>query len=202
MQSNNEPTAAPEADPLRRLIAALEKEGFSSLDENSDWGAFGETVFRRRERVLFVSGDTIFVLVESPRLDERTLRQAIDSQTNLFRAHAASDKALSVFQSKTIYLCFITTEEMPMTINLTRYVTTAGGFILVPVIIVPEINQVLYPTVDEQVGSIPARVEFLQYLLGERVEPVNIHRSTVRAFWVACAVIAVIAVAIGFGAMI
>lgn len=202
MPSNNEAEALHDPDPLKRLIAALEREGFAALSEDQDWGAFGEKVFRRQERVLFVSGDTIFVIIESPRLDERTLRQAIDGQTNLFRAHAATDKALSVFQSKTIYLCFVTTEEMPMTINLNRYITTVGGFVLIPVIIVPEINQVLYPYVEDQVGNIPTRVQFLQYLLGERVDPVNIHRSTVRAFWIACAVIALIATAIGFGATI
>lgn len=200
MQSNKQIETS-EVDPLRRLIAALESEGFESLHDE-DWAAFGEKVFRRQERVLFVSGDTIFVLIESPRLDERTLRQAIEGQTNLFRAHAPADKALSVFQSKTIYLCFITTEEMPMTINLNRFITTVGGFVLIPVIIVPDINQVLYPIIEEQVGGVPPRVEFLQYLLGERVEKVNIHRSTIRAFWVACAVIALIVAAVSFGVVV
>lgn len=200
MQSNKQVGTTPEFDPLARLIAALEKEGFTALDEDDDAAAFGEKVYRRQERFLFVQGDTIFVVIESPRLDERTLRQAIEGQTNLFRAHAPTDKALSIFQSKTIYLCFVTREEMPMTINLEKFITTAGGFVLIPVIIVPEINQVLYPVLVEKTGSAPPRVEYLQYLLGERVEPVNIHRGTVRAFWVACIVVAVIAVAIGFGA--
>lgn len=201
MQSNKQVDVDPESDPLTRFIEALGREGFTPLDEE-DWGAFGEKVYRRQERVLFVSGDTIVVLIESPRLDERTLRQAIEGQTNLFRAHAPADKALSVLQSKTIYLCFVTLEEMPMTINLQRYVTTVGGFVLVPVIIVPEINQVLYPVTDEQVGSAPPRIEFLRYLLGERVEPVNIHGSTIRTFWVACAVVGIIGIAIAIGALI
>jgi hypothetical protein len=40
------------------------------------------------------------------------------------------------------------------------------------------------------------RVEYLQYLLGERRETVNMHRPTVQAMWVSLGVVLVLLLAI------
>ena len=66
----------------------------------------------------------------------------------------------------------------------------------IPVVFVPEINQVVYPDVEEKVGSIAPRIEYLKFLLGERREPVNMHRSTLQAMWVSMGVLAVLLIAI------
>jgi hypothetical protein len=56
---------------------------------------------------------------------------------------------------------------------------------------------VLYPVLEEKVGSIRPRVQYLQYLLGERREPVNMHRMTVQAFYISVAVVILLLIAIG-----
>jgi len=76
----------------------------------------------------------------------------------------------------------------------------SGGATFIPVVIVPEINQVLYPDLEEKIGSIRPRVEYLQFLLGERREPVNMHRQTVQAFWISVSVAVVLLAAILFSA--
>jgi hypothetical protein len=60
------------------------------------------------------------------------------------------------------------------------------------VIIVPDINQVIYPNLEEKVASVRPRVEYLQYLLGERREMVDMHRATKQAMWVSLAVVLVL----------
>jgi hypothetical protein len=57
---------------------------------------------------------------------------------------------------------------------------------------------VLYPNLEEKVGTVQPRVEYLQYLLGERRETVNMHKATVQAFWISIAVVALLVVAVVF----
>jgi hypothetical protein len=118
----------------------------------------------------------------------------MEGQANLYKARRKSDKALSVFQPTTVYVCIIARNESPHTASLNRYMESTGGAIIIPVVIIPDINQVVYPTVDESgLGSIPPRIEFLQYILGERREPVNLHRSTIRAFYIGLALVGILA---------
>ena len=65
-------------------------------------------------------------------------------------------------------------------------------------VIVPGINEVLYPNLEEKVGVLRPRVEYLQYLLGERRETVDMHKPTVQALWVSVAVVALLLVAVIF----
>ena len=76
------------------------------------------------------------------------------------------------------------------------YITRAGGATFLPVIIVPDINQVIYPNLEEKVASVRPRIEYLQYLLGERRETVNMHRQTVQAFYISIGVLALVLLAI------
>jgi hypothetical protein len=138
----------------------------------------------------------VFLLIEHPDITDKIIRQAMDSLTNLFRARSGKDKALSVFQTNTVYVCFVSRNEMPMSPSLDRYISSAGGSILVPVIIVPEINQVVYPSVEEKVGTVKPRIEYLQYLLGERFEPVDLHRQTVRTFYVSLVIAGIVVLAV------
>ncbi|HEU5162657.1 MAG TPA: hypothetical protein VFV54_05910 [Thermoanaerobaculia bacterium] len=179
-------------DPVSRLIRRLGEDGFTTLSEDDD----GERIFRRPERVLFATGETVFHLIDFPQLDEKTLEQAIDTIANLYRARGAGEKALSVFQTRTVYVCIIARNESPHYESLGRFVTIAGGAILIPVVIVPEINQVVYPVItgERRAGTIEPRIQYLQYLLGERIEPVAMHKQTIRTFWFSAAVVGVLLV--------
>ncbi len=180
-------------DPVARLIRRLGEEGFTPLSEDD---GHGERIYRRPERVLFASGETVFHLIDFPQLDEKTLEQAIDTIANLYRARGAGEKALSVFQTRTVYVCIIARNESPHYESMSRFVTIAGGAILIPVVIVPEINQVVYPVVsgERRAGTIEPRIQYLQYLLGERLEPVAMHRQTIRTFWFSAAIVGVLLV--------
>ncbi|MEO8217644.1 MAG: hypothetical protein ABI718_11235, partial [Acidobacteriota bacterium] len=173
------PESPQDPDPVSRLTARLLEEGFRPLHEQEEeWQAIGERVYHRSEKVSFVRGETVFVLIDYPELDQRILQQAMEGQSMLFQARRKSDRALSVFQSTTVYVCIVARSESPHTASLGRYISTAGGAVVIPVVIVPEINQVVYPTVEEKVGSVRPRIEYLQYILGERREPVNMHAKT------------------------
>jgi hypothetical protein len=104
---------------------------------------------------------------------------------------------MSVLQSITVYHCLVATGDQPHNDLLTNYVTRSGGATFIPVVFVPEINQVIYPDVEEK-GSVRPRIEYLQYLLGERRETANMHRQTVQAFYISIAVLAVLLFAIAF----
>jgi hypothetical protein len=190
------PIESPPGDPLTRLIDALEQNGFQPLHEDEAWQAFGEKVFLRSEKVLIVNGETIFLFIEHDSLTDKILRQAMESLSQLFRARHRSDRALSVFQSRTVYVCFISRNEIPLDVNVSRYTSSAGGAVLVPVIIVPDINQVIYPLTEERIGGIKPRIEYLQYLIGERFESTNIHRQTVQAIYFAGGIALIIVVGI------
>ena len=193
------PIESPEGvDCVTRLMQRLREEGFTSdLDEN-DFQEIGEVIFRRAEKISFTSGETVFIFTRTPELNERILRQSSESVANTYRAKSAGQKALAVLQATTVYHCLVTTTEQPHNELLNQFITRSGGATFIPVIMVPAINQVVYPNLEEKIGTIRPRIEYLQYLLSERREPVNMHRQTVQAFYVSMAVIALLLLAVGF----
>ena len=184
------------SDPVSRLMQRLRDEGFTSEHDESDFESFGEVIFRRDEKISFARGETVFIFTRLPELNERILRQTSESVVNTYRAKSVTQKAMSVLQSTTVYHCLVTTTDQPHNELLNGFISRVGGATFIPVIIVPEINQVVYPNLDEKIGTIRPRVEYLQYLLGERREQVNMHRSTVQAFYVSLALVLVILILI------
>ena len=185
-------------DCVTRLMQRLREEGFTSDLEASDFEQLGEIIFRRDEKISFASGETVFIFTRTPDLNERILRQTSESVVNTYRAKNVTQKALSVLQSTTVYHCLVAMTEQPHNELLNEFITRSGGATFIPVVMVPEINQVLYPNLEEKIGTIRTRIEYLQYLLNERREPVNMHSQTVQAFYVSIAVLAVLLLAIAF----
>lgn len=196
LKAEKPPESPADSDPVSRLMARLMEEGFNTEQTEEDWQNDGEIIFRRPEKISFATGETIFIFTRVHDLNERILRQTSESVVNAYKARGAAGKALSVLQSTTVYHCLIADGDQPHNDLLTGYVTRAGGATFIPVIIVPEINQVIYPDLEEKVASVRPRVEYLQYLLGERREPVDMHRQTVQAMWVSLAVVVVLLLAI------
>jgi hypothetical protein len=191
------PTESPaDADPVMRLMARLVDEGFSTEQTEQDWREFGEIIFRRSEKISFASGETVFIFTRVGELNDRILRQTSESVVHTYTAKTVGQKALSVLQSTTVYHCLVAEGDQPHNDLLTNYVHRAGGATFIPVIIIPEINEVVYPHLEEKVGSILPRIEYLQYLLNERRDVVNMHRQTVQAMWVSLGVVAVLLLAI------
>jgi hypothetical protein len=191
------PTESPAgSDPVTRLMERLREEGFTTDQSDEDWTNFGEIIFRRDEKISVASGETIFIFTRVPELGERILRQTAESVVNTYKAKNTVDKALSVLQSTTVYHCLVAAGDQPHNDLLTSFVTRQGGATFIPVIFVPDINQVIYPEVEEKVGSVRPRIEYLQYLLGERRETVNMHKQTVQAFYVSMGVVLVVLLAI------
>jgi hypothetical protein len=178
------PECPADSDPASRLMARLIEEGFTTDVTEEDWKSYGETIFRRAEKISFAEGETIFIFTRVHDLNERILRQTSESVVKAYKARSVAGKALSVLQSTTVYHCLVADGDQPHNDLLTGYVTRAGGATFIPVIIVPEINQVIYPDLEEKVASVRPRVEYLQYLLGERRETVDMHRPTIQAMWV------------------
>jgi hypothetical protein len=200
LKAEKPPESPADSDPASRLMARLVEEGFttelSAEEWQEDWRNDGEIIFRRAEKISFASGETIFIFTRVRDLNERILRQTSDAVVNAYKARSVSGKALSVLQSTTVYHCLVAEGDQPHNDLLTGYVTRAGGATFIPVIIVPEINQVIYPDLEEKVASVRPRVEYLQYLLGERRETVDMHRPTVQAMWVSLGVVLVLLLAI------
>ena len=196
------PPESPEGvDCVVRLMHRLREEGFSSdvnLDE--DWQDHQEVIYRRDEKISFANGETVVIFTRIPELNERILRQTSESVVNLYRAKKPIDKLLSVLQSTTVYHCLVTEAEQPHNELLNQFITRSGGATFIPVVMVPAINQVLYPSLEERVGTVRPRIEYLQYLLNERRDAVNMHKGTVQAFYISMAVLAVVVVAIVFSA--
>jgi hypothetical protein len=192
------PTESPSENPVIRLMGRLKVEGFSTDQSEDDWQNFGEIIYSRNEKIAFASGETVFIFTRVSDLNDRILRQTSDSVVNTYKAKKPVEKALSVLQSITVYHCLVATGDQPHNDLLTNYVTRSGGATFIPVVFVPDINQVIYPDVEEKVGSVRPRIEYLQYLLGERRESVNMHRQTVQAFYISIAVLAVLLLAIAF----
>jgi len=185
------PESPGDTNPLTRLIEALLREGFTTEDQ-SDWVEGQERIYRRKERILFTSGETAFVLIDFPEFSEKVLKQAVEGIKNIFTAKGTLAKAMTVFQTITVYVCIVARAETPHNERLGRYISRVGGAIVIPVIIIPDINQVVYPASDEKLGIVRPRIEFLQYLLGERKEAGTMHRQTIQTFWVSIAIVGVL----------
>ncbi len=196
------PTESPSgSDPVTRLMQRLREEGFSSDQSEDEWSSFGEVIFSRREKISFFDGETIFIFTRIPELNEKILRQTSESVVNTYRAKSTTQKALSVLQSTTVYHVLVTADEQPQSEMLNHFITRSGGATFIPVVMVPEINQVLYPSLDEKIGSYRPRVEYLQYLLSERRDIVNMHKPTIQAFYVSVAVLVLLVAAVVFSAV-
>jgi len=197
------PTESPEGtDVVTRLMARLAEEGFTTDQSPEEWEEFGEIIFKRDEKISIAAGETVFIFTRIPALNERILRQTSDAVVHTYAAKSLQQKVLSVLQSTTVFHCLVCTTEQPYSEMLDHYVIRLGGATFIPVIMVPEINQVLYPLLEERVGTLRPRIDYLQYLLGERRETVNMHRTTVQAFYVSMAVVAVLLIAIGFSIVV
>jgi len=185
-------------DPVTRLIARLGQEGFTTDQNPDDWQNFGEIIYSRPEKISVARGETTFIFTRVPELNERILRQTADSVVNTYRARAPIQKALSVLQSTTVYHCLVVDGDQPQNEPLTNYVTRRGGATFIPVVFVPDINEVIYPDVEEKVASVRPRIEYLQYLVGERRESVDMHRTTIQAFYISLAVVGLLLIAVAF----
>jgi hypothetical protein len=187
-----------DSDPVLRLMARLGEEGFVTEQGPEWWDEYGEIIYRRAEKLPIVSGETIFIFTRIPELNERILRQTSESVVQTYRAQTTTQKALSVLQSTTVYHCLVCTSDQPQNTPLNDYISRTGGATFIPVVIVPGINEVLYPNLEDKVGVLRPRVEYLQYLLGERRETVDMHKPTIQALWVSVAVVALLLVAVVF----
>jgi len=196
LKAEKPPESPADSDPATRLMARLVEEGFTTDLTDEDWRSYGEIIYRRAEKISFAAGETIFIFTRVHDLNERILRQTSESVVNSYKARSLGGKALSVLQSTTVYHCLVADGDQPHNDLLTGYVTRAGGATFIPVIIVPEINQVIYPDLEEKVASVRPRIEYLQYLLGERRETVDMHRPTIQAMWVSLGVVTVLLLAI------
>jgi hypothetical protein len=179
-------------------MARLAEEGFTTEQGPEWWDEYGEVIYRRDEKLPLAAGETIFIFTRVPDLNERILRQTSESVVHTYRAKSVTQKALAVLQSTTVYHCLVCTSDTPHNEPLSQFITRSGGATFIPVVIVPGINEVLYPNVDEKVGVLRPRVEYLQYLLGERRETVNMHKPTIQAMWVSAAVVALLLLAVIF----
>lgn len=186
MLTTKKPPESPDnPDPVARLRTVLEQENFRPVHEEDDWASFGEKVWARSEKVLFAKGETAFILIEHADVSEKILDQAMRGITELFRARSKARRALSVFQTTTVYVCIVAERGIPHHASLNQFISAAGGAVIIPVIMIPEHNSVVYPDASQErkISPIRKRVEYLQYLLGELREPVDIHRQTVQTFW-------------------
>jgi hypothetical protein len=193
------PIESPEgSDPVVRLMNRLADEGFTTEQGPEWWDEYGEVIYRRAEKLPLTSGETVFIFTRIPDLNERILRQTSDSVVHTYGAKNVLQKALSVLQSTTVYHCLVCTADAPHNEPLSQYIRRSGGATFIPVVIVPGINEVLYPNLEEKVGVMKPRVEYLQYLLGERRESVDMHKPTIQAMWVSAAVVVLLLLAVIF----
>lgn len=191
------PIESPEgSDPVLRLMDRLAEEGFQTEQGPEWWDEYGEIIYRRPEKLPLTKGETVFIFTRLKELNERVLRQTSESVVHTYGAKDIAGKALSVLQATTVYHCLVTSDDTPQKAPLSDYISRTGGATFIPVIMVPAINEVQYPDLEDKVGVIRPRVEYLQYLLGERREPVNMHRPTVQALWVSVAVMIVLVAAV------
>ena len=193
------PLESPEGtDPVLRLMDRLAEEGFTTEQGPEWWDEFGEVIYRRAEKLPLTRGETVFIFTRLPELNERVLRQTSDSVVHTYGAKNTAQKALSVLQATTVYHCLVSTDDSPQSAPLSEYITRTGGATFIPVIIVPGINEVQYPNLEDKVGVIKPRIEYLQYLLSERRDKVDMHRTTVQALWISVAVVILLLLAVGF----
>ena len=198
LKAEKPPESPAGSDPVLRLMDRLGEEGFTTEQGPEWWDEFGEVIYRRAEKLPLTRGETVFIFTRLPELNERVLRQTSDSVVHTYGAKSAAQKALSVLQATTVYHCLVSTDDSPQSAPLSDYITRTGGATFIPVIMVPGINEVQYPNLEDKVGVIKPRIEYLQYLLGERLEKVDMHRTTVQALWISVAVVIVLLLAVGF----
>lgn len=198
LKAEKPPESPAGSDPVLRLMDRLGEEGFTTEQGPEWWDEFGEVIYRRTEKLPLTRGETVFIFTRLPELNERVLRQTSDSVVHTYGAKSAAQKALSVLQATTVYHCLVSTDDSPQSAPLSDYITRTGGATFIPVIMVPGINEVQYPNLEDKVGVIKPRIEYLQYLLGERLEKVDMHRTTVQALWISVAVVIVLLLAVGF----
>jgi len=193
------PPESPEgSDPVLRLMDRLGEDGFTTEQGPEWWDEYGEVIYRREEKLPLTKGETVFIFTRVDDLNERILRQTSESVVHTYRAKNPLQMALAVLQSTTVYHCLVVSGDQPRSEALTTYIVRRGGATFIPVIMIPAINEVVYPNVEDKVGAIRPRVEYLQYLLGERREPVNMHRSTVQAMWISAGVVLLLLFAVVF----
>jgi len=185
-----------DSDPVKRLMTRLQEEGFKTDQSLEEWKQFGEIIFHRDEKISFAEGETVFIFTQVDDLDEGILKQTSESVVNTYKAKNPAQKALSVLQSTTVYHCLVAPGDQPHNELLSDYVRRQMGATFIPVVIVPEINQVIYPDVEEKVGTFRPRIEYLQYLLGERRSTVDMHKPTMQAMWISLGVLVVLVVMI------
>jgi hypothetical protein len=185
-----------DSDPVKRLMERLQEEGFKTDQTFEEWQQFGEIIFTRSEKISFAEGETVFIFTQVNDLDEGILKQTSESVVNTYKAKSTTQKALSVLQPATVYHCLVVAGDAPHNELLSDYVRRQMGATFIPVVIVPEINQVVYPDVEEKVGTFRPRIEYLQYLLGERRTTVQMHKPTMQAMWISLAVLVVLVVMI------
>ena len=159
LKAEKPPESPADSDPVARLMHRLVEEGFTTDQGEEDWTEFGEIIYRRSEKISFASGETTFIFTRIPELNERILRQTAESVLNTYKAKNPAEKALSVLQSRTVYHCLVVTGDQPHNDALSSYITRMGGATFIPVIMVPEINQVVYPQLEEKVGSQESRAD-------------------------------------------
>lgn len=186
------------SDPVLRLMERLGEQGFTTEQGPEWWDEYGEVIYRREESLPLTKGETVFIFTRVDEMNEKILRQTSESVVHTYRAKNPLQMALSVLQSTTVYHCLVVSGDSPHNEMLDAYITRRGGATFIPVIIVPAINEVVYPQVEDKVGTIKPRVEYLQYLLGERRETVAMHRPTIQAMWISLGVVLVLIVAIVF----
>ncbi|HUP59760.1 MAG TPA: hypothetical protein VNA69_05020 [Thermoanaerobaculia bacterium] len=191
------PIESPEgSDPVLRLMDRLGEEGFTTEQGPEWWDEYGEVIYRREEKLPMTRGETIFIFTRVPELNERILRQTSESVVQTYSAKSIVQTVLSVLQPTTVYHCLVVSTDSPHNVPLANYINRQGGATSIPVVIVPGINEVLYPNVEEKIGVMKPRVEYLQYLLGERRETVDMHKPTVQALWIAAGVAALLLIVI------
>ena len=198
MLKTTKPTESPEEpNPLNRLTDVLSAEGFSRMTENEEWAALGDEVWHRTERVLFAEGETVFVFLQAGAISPKVIDQAMNGIRNLFIARGRSKGAGTIFQTTTVYVGILGTSGAPHRSELNGMVTEAKGTVIIPVIIMPEINTVIYPDVEleRKLSAVRVRVEYLRYLLGERGEQVDVHKGTIATFWISVGFVALLVVA-------
>ena len=198
LKAEKPPESPAGSDPVVRLLDRLAEDGFTTEQGPDWWEQYGEVIYRRQEKLPLTSGETIFIFTRVPEINERILRQTSESVVQTYSAKSPIQKALSVLQSTTVFHCLVCTSDDPHTEPLSDYIARSGGATFIPVVIVPGINEVLYPNVEERVGVMRPRIEYLQFLLGERRETVDMHRPTVQAMWVSAGVVVVLLVAVVF----
>src|SRR5687768_893145 len=121
VKSVRPPESPEDPNPVNRLVTALTREGFVTMQEERESQTYGETIYRRPERVLFADGETVFVLIDYPQVNEKILERAVEGITHLFVARSRKDKALAVLQATTVFVCIIARTESPHYESLNRF---------------------------------------------------------------------------------